>query len=106
MEMDANGQGESRLDRIERLLEKNEEAHAEFIRDYQLLLKAQVVMADAAREQHEWLESFEKSQEKSHAKLDEKMLETTEKLNALIAGGERTHLAGRIEVYIIPVIGS
>ena len=65
--MDANGQGESRLDRIERLLEKNEEAHAEFIRDYQLLLKAQVV------------------QQASLARLDEKMQETTEKLNALIA---------------------
>ena len=63
---ETNGQGESRLDRIERLLERNEEAHEAFNREHKLLLTAQVLMTDTMQQ------------------LELKMLETSEKLNALI----------------------
>ena len=72
-----NGHGETRLDRIEKLIaglsetvaqhvEANDRAHEQFLQEHQLLLRAQVVLAD------------------NMAKLDAKMLETTEKLDALI----------------------
>ena len=67
---DGNGQGKSRLDRIEEMIERhiiaNEAAHASFRADYQVLLAAQVVFQG------------------NLAKLEEKMAETTEKLDALI----------------------
>lgn len=47
---EGNGQGESRLDRLERLLvegaARNQEAHESFMQEHQLLLRAQVVMVD------------------------------------------------------------
>jgi hypothetical protein len=63
---ETNGQGESRLDRIERMKERIAESHEEFNREHKLLLTAQVLMTDTMR------------------RLDLKMLETTEKLNALL----------------------
>jgi hypothetical protein len=72
MELDGNtnGSGESRLDRLERLLEQhvieNHDAHVSFMQEHKLLLTAQVVMTDKMSE------------------LETKMLETTDKLNALI----------------------
>jgi hypothetical protein len=67
---ETNGQGKSRLDRIEELIERhivaNEAAHDSFRAEHKLLLKAQVVFQDNMN------------------KLDLKMLETTEKLDALI----------------------
>jgi hypothetical protein len=67
---ETNGQGKSRLDRIEELIERhivaNEAAHDSFRAEHKLLLTAQVVFQDNMN------------------KLDLKMLETTEKLDALI----------------------
>jgi hypothetical protein len=74
---EGNGQGESRLDRIERLMQlhviENHEEHAEFRREHRVLLSAQVVMVDKMTTVLEAM-----------AKLDVKMLETTENLEALI----------------------
>lgn len=68
--MENNGQGESRLDRIEKMIERqviaNEAAHESFRAEHKLLLTAQVLLQE------------------SSAATDLKMRETTEKLDALI----------------------
>lgn len=65
-----NGQGKSRLDRIEEMIERhilaNENAHESFRSEHKLLLAAQVVFQEDLN------------------KLETKMQETTEKLDALI----------------------
>jgi hypothetical protein len=74
---ETNGEGKSRLDRIEELIERSEirnaqqvtakeAAHDRFNAQYQQLLTSQVLMTETM------------------TKLDIKMLETTEKLDALI----------------------
>ena len=74
---ETNGQGKSRLDRIEELIERhivaNEAAHDSFRAEHKLLLTAQVVFQDNMNRL-----------EDNMNKLDLKMLETTEKLDALI----------------------
>ena len=51
MNPESNGEGKTRLDRIEAMLERfardNEAAHQQFRQDHKLLLTAQVVMQDA-----------------------------------------------------------
>jgi hypothetical protein len=65
-----NGQGETRLDHIERLLEEqivqNHEAHATFMQEHKLLLTAQVLMTGTMTQ------------------IETKMLEIQEKLDAMI----------------------
>jgi hypothetical protein len=77
VETSGNGQGESRLDRIERLLGEHvietQEAHKIFMQEYQLLLRAQVVMADGQLK-------FDAQM----AQINTKMLELQEKLDGLI----------------------
>lgn len=67
---ETNGQGKSRLDRIEELIERsearNDAAHERFEAEFKHLLTAQILMTDNMN------------------KLEVKMLETTEKLDALI----------------------
>jgi hypothetical protein len=74
---DSNGQGQTRLDRIEEMIERhvmaNEAAHDAFRAEHKLLLTAQVVFQ----------ENLNKL-ENNLNRLDLKMLETTEKLDALI----------------------
>lgn len=74
---DSNGQGQTRLDRIEEMIERhviaNEAAHDVFRAEHKLLLTAQVVFQ----------ENLNKL-ENNLNRLDLKMLETTEKLDALI----------------------
>lgn len=74
---ETNGQGKSRIDRIEEMLERsilaNEAAHDSFRAEHKMLLTAQVVMTDSIAKLTENAE-----------RLDLKMLETTDKLDALI----------------------
>jgi len=67
---ETNGQGQSRLDRIEELIERhiiaNEEAHASFIAEHKILLTAQVLFQDSLQQ------------------LELKLAEATGKLDALI----------------------
>ena len=67
---DTNGQGKSRLDRIEEMIElgeaRNQAAHERFEAEFRHLLTAQILMTDNMN------------------KLELKMLETTEKMDALI----------------------
>ena len=67
---EGNGEGKSRLDRIEEMIERyviaNEAAHDAFNREHKMLLTAQIIMTDNMN------------------KLELKMAETTEKLEALI----------------------
>ncbi len=73
-----NGQndGESRLDRIEKILEagllRNEAAHEEFEREHGRLLTAQVLLNDSMKQHGENMSA-----------LELRMAETTDKLNAL-----------------------
>lgn len=82
---EANGNGKSRLDRIEELIERreraierqelaNEAAHKRFREEDKRLLTAQILMNGAMQKMADGMISLELS-----------MKETTEKLNALIA---------------------
>ena len=77
--MNPNGQadGESRLDRLERLFEqyteRNETAHEGFEAEHKRLLIAQVVMVDAAAKRDLAME-----------KLELKVVEVADKLDGLI----------------------
>ncbi|MGD1071349.1 MAG: hypothetical protein ABSB15_14505 [Bryobacteraceae bacterium] len=100
-----NGQGKSRLDRIEEIIERqeraNEAAHLRFEAEDQRLLTAQVLMNGALQKMllavekmSEGTERMRESIAASESKqsrfdenmviLEMKMQETTEKLNALI----------------------
>ena len=67
---ETNGQGKTRLDRIEEMIERhiaaNEDAHASFIAEHKMLLTAQVIFQESLQQ------------------LEIKQAETSEKLNALI----------------------
>jgi hypothetical protein len=100
-----NGQGKSRLDRIEEMIERqeraNEAAHERFQAEDQRLLTAQILMNGAMQkmllavekmgESMERLSERAAASESKQSRFDEnmitlelKMQETTEKLNALI----------------------
>ena len=92
---DANGQGKSRLDRIEEIIERqeraNEAAHERFEAEDKRLLSAQILMNDAMKKTNiaiekmaEGMVSLELTMEASTAKFNALMEETTGKLNALI----------------------
>ena len=51
MAEETSGNGTGRLDRIERMLDRMAEAHEEFRRDHQQLLKAQVILQDELERQ-------------------------------------------------------
>ena len=88
---EGNGGGKSRLDRIEEMIERseqriaqhilaNEAAHARFEAEDQRLLTAQILMADAMTKTNVAIEKVVQNMDK----LELKMAETTEKLDALI----------------------
>ena len=70
----ASGNGASRLDRVEKLLQKLPDDHFEFFEEHKLLLRAQVVLT----------EKVDKLAEKVD-KLAEAGQHTDERLNALIS---------------------
>ena len=74
---ETNGEGKSRLDRIEEIIERaelaNQTAHERFEAEDKRLLTAQILMNDAMTKMAGSME-----------KLELKMLETGEKLDALI----------------------
>ena len=67
---ETDGQGKTRLDRIEEMIERhivaNEEAHASFIAEHKMLLTAQVIFQDSLQQ------------------LEIRQAETSEKIDALI----------------------
>jgi len=81
---ETNGEGKSRLDRIEQIIERqelaNEAAHARFEAEDKRLLTAQILMSDAMTKTNIAIGRVVETMEK----LELKMAETTEKLDALI----------------------
>jgi len=79
-----NGQEKSRLDRIEEMIERqilaNEAAHERFEPEDQRLLTSQILMNEAMAKMAVAMEQAEAQMRL----LEVKMLETTEKLDALI----------------------
>jgi len=79
-----NGQGESRLDRIEEMIERqmlaNEAAHERFEAEDKRLLTAQILMNDAMTRMNDAMTRMLATMDK----LEMRMLESTEKLDALI----------------------
>ena len=76
-----NGQGESRLDRMERILEMLIDDHLKFTDEHKRLLTAQILLAEAERRTEERLQKLAAD----IAELRESQKETDERLNALIA---------------------
>lgn len=81
---ETNGQGKSRLDRIEEMIERheraNEAAHQRFEEEDKRLLTSQILMNDAMQKM---LGAVERMADGMKS-LELKMEETTGKLNALI----------------------
>ncbi|MDQ6704771.1 MAG: hypothetical protein M3Z85_02270 [Acidobacteriota bacterium] len=81
---DTNGHEKSRLDRIEELIERhvtaNGVAHDRFDRQYQELLTAQIFTADAMKAMAGAINAMADTINK----IELKLLEATEKLDALI----------------------
>ena len=100
---ETNGQGKSRLDRIEELIERqeraNQAAHEQFQAEDKRLLTAQILMNGAMQEMNGAMQKMADGM----ISLESKMEETTGKLNALTElTGETT---GKLNALIDTVDG-
>jgi hypothetical protein len=76
-----NGQGKSRLDRLEGLMELLIDDHLKFSDEHKKLLTAQVVLAEMQQRAEKRMEQLDLKM----AELAEVQKDTAERLNALIA---------------------
>jgi hypothetical protein len=76
-----NGQGKSRLDRLEGLMELLIDDHLKFNDEHKRLLTAQVLLAEAQQRAEKRMEQLDRKM----AELAESQKDTGERLNALIA---------------------
>ncbi|HWZ31887.1 MAG TPA: hypothetical protein VNX18_11160 [Bryobacteraceae bacterium] len=84
---ETNGSGESRLDRLERLMDLLITDHLTFTDEHKQLLTAQVILVGNMQEMQAAQKKLQAAQEKLQAaqeKTDEQMKATDERLNVLI----------------------
>lgn len=81
MAEESNGQGESRLDRLERLMELLIDDHLRFTDEHKKLLTAQVLLTEAQKE----LATAQQRTDLKLAELAEAQKHTDERMDALIA---------------------
>src|ERR1035438_1574573 len=79
-----NGRKDSRMDRLEHLMDLLITDHLTFADEHKRLLTAQVLLTDRMDKLTVTVQELAEAQKRSDARMDERMKATDERLNALI----------------------